>query len=207
MASATVTFAWGIVLGHKVLLFHFSWIPFFFFFLEKCQDNPPVFGHLFFFFFCNRGLGGRRFPNKQLHRFNLRAVVSTLSINADKWVFGDCLCTRRVSLTCRLAAWRCSRTPGSAGKTHWLRSAASRLLWGPDLGLRTPGCTDKQTQKRAEQTNNASRCQHATMAPTSHTIVICLLPATLARMHDLVTQQHVHVSGCYSWNCRLAGHL
>lgn len=55
-------------------------------------------------------------------------------------------CVRRDSpLTCRLAAWWCSRTPGSAEKTRWLQSAASRLPWGPDLGWLTPGCVGKQT--------------------------------------------------------------
>lgn len=55
-------------------------------------------------------------------------------------------CVRRDSpLTCRLAAWWCSRTLGSAEKTRWLQSAASRLPWGPDLGWLTPGCVGKQT--------------------------------------------------------------
>lgn len=64
----------------------------FFFLGEKCQDNPPVFGQcLFFFFFLQSWSWGTTVhsPNKLLHRFNLRAAVSTLSINADKRVFGD----------------------------------------------------------------------------------------------------------------------
>lgn len=102
-------------------------------------------------------------------------------------------CVHRVSLTCHLDAWWCSRTPGSAEKTRWLQSAASRLPWGPDLGLLTPGCVGTQTQKGLNKQTIPAGVKHAAAATTPLTTVIPL-PAALAGRYDLLTIRNTHMS-------------
>lgn len=67
--------------------FQLDSLYFFFFFLGKVPGQPSRFRTSFFLFFFSQSWSWgttAHSPNKQLHRFNLGAVVSTLSINADK---------------------------------------------------------------------------------------------------------------------------
>lgn len=132
-------------------------------FLDNCQDDSPTARWLFLHFSmdnspCRKQIvarakvdpkGWANYERVLLFIWKCKSVL----IKADGLLCVPacctywCVCAQRVSLTCHLAVWRCSRTPGSAEKTRWLQSAASRLLWGPDPGWLTPGCVGKQTQK------------------------------------------------------------
>lgn len=221
MASTTVTFAWGIVLGHNVLLFQFVlsalWIT--------ARTTFPLLGQLFSAVF-NTGLGTAVY---NIHKYIVaRPMVKPKGwvscervlkcIRTCKWVSMNadgslcvpacctywCMCAQSVSLTCHLAAWWCSRTPGSAEKTRWLQSAASHLPWGPDPGWLTPGCVGKQTRKGLSKhtmpasVNMRPRHQHCKQLPS------------LSQRHQqggmIYWPLGIQVSGCYSWKCHLTEH-
>lgn len=97
------------------------------------------------------------------------------------------VCENRELLTCRPAGWWCNHNVGSAGKTRWLQSAASRLPLGPDPGQLIPSCERKQTE------NELSK--QAAAASPRITTATCW-PAAWRERYDSLTATNTHVSGC-----------
>lgn len=184
MAFTTVTFAWDIVLRRNVPPFHST--------LDRCQEDPSLFVQLL----------------PLLPHYGLRTAVhvtykspQTLQLSANFPAGRHCAL---YSLTFRPAWWWCSRTPDSAGRKRWLRSMASHLPSGPDLGLPTPGCMDKQTERGSGKQTTASglctRAWHRHLWKWS-------LSQQQQRGGVICWDRNTHVSGCYSWKCLLAEHL
>lgn len=164
MAFTTVTFAWDIVSRRNVPPLHSA--------LERCQEGPSLLDSFCRFFPIT--VWGQRFMSHINHHKGCIWAPASVTVPA-----------RRHSLTFHLAGWRCSHSPDSAGKKRWLQSMASHLPSGPDLGLLTPGCMDKQTERGpGKQTMLSGLC----MPPTPLDIISFAATATGRR--DLLRQEH-----------------